>query len=206
MDNQASTVSDSDLVRRIVAGEYHLYEVVVRRYNQRLYRVARSIVWNREEAEDVVQDTYARAFERFSQFEGRALLSTWLTRIAVNEARKRIRERTRHKAIDVTLSRVPALTRAPPTPENNRLAAETRTILESAIDQLPEAHRSVFVMRSLENMSIAATAQCLDLSEEVVKVRTFRACRMLRRTLQEKFHVGSIDAFRFLSEDVIAAR
>lgn len=200
MDNQTNTVNDSDLVRRILAGEYQLYEVIVRRYNQRLYRVARSIVQNREEAEDVVQDTYARAFEHFSQFEGRALLSTWLTRIAVNEARKRMRERGRRKAIDATLSRIPALTRAPPTPENDRLAEETRAILENAIDQLPEGHRSVFVMRSLEDMSIAATAQCLDMSQEVVKIRMFRACRMLRRILQDKFHAASIDAFQFLGE------
>lgn len=200
MDNQANTVDDSDLVRRIVAGEYELYEVIVRRYNQRLYRVARSIVQNREEAEDVVQDTYARAFERFSQFEGRALLSTWLTKIAMNEARKRMRERSRHKAAGITLSRIPALTRVPPTPANDRLAEETRAILENAIDQLPEAHRSVFVMRSLEDMSIAATAECLDISREVVKIRMFRACRMLRRTLQEKFRAGSVDAFQFLGE------
>jgi RNA polymerase sigma-70 factor (ECF subfamily) len=87
-------------VRRIVAGERELYEVIVRRYNQRLFRVTRSIVQNQEEAGDVIQDTYLRAFEHLSQFEGRALFSTWLTKIAVHEAWNRTKQRSKHKTID----------------------------------------------------------------------------------------------------------
>ena len=200
LENQANTATDAELVHRVLAGEYEVYEVIIRRYNQRLYRVARSIVQNQEEAEDIVQETYTRAFEHLSQFQGRALLSTWLTRIAVNEARSRMKERSRHKAVDPMLSKTRKLTSTLETPEHERLVQETRLILENAIDQLPEAYRSVFVMRSVEEMSIAETAQCLDISEEAVKVRMLRARRMLRRTLHEKFHVASVDAFQFLGE------
>jgi RNA polymerase sigma-70 factor (ECF subfamily) len=183
-----------------LAGEYQLYEVIIRRYNQRLYRVARSIVQDQEEAEDIVQDTYTRAFEHLSQFEGRALLSTWLIRIAVNEARSRMKERSRYRPIDPMASTTPELARTFQTPENDRLASETRVILENAIDELPAAYRSVFVMRSLEEMSIAETSHCLEISEETVKIRMLRARRMLRQTLHEKFHAASVEAFQFLGE------
>jgi RNA polymerase sigma-70 factor (ECF subfamily) len=111
-----------------------------------------------------------------------------------------MKERSRHKVIDPKLSTTPELARTLQTPEHERLASETRVILENAIDQLPETYRSVFVMRSLEEMSIAETAQCLDVSEEAVKIRMLRARRMLRRTLQEKFHAASAGAFQFLAE------
>ncbi len=192
--------SDSDLVRRILAGEHELYEVIIRRYNQRLYRVAISIVQDQDEAEDIVQDTYARAFEHLSQFEARALLSTWLTRIAVNEAWNRMKQRSRSKVIDSTLPKILELSRTTQTPEHARLSEETRVILENAIDGLPEVYRSVFVMRSLEDMSTSETAQCLDISEKTVKIRLLRARRMLRRTLYERVHATSAEIFRFLGE------
>jgi RNA polymerase sigma factor (sigma-70 family) len=153
--NQANALGDAELVQRILRGEHQLYEVIIRRYNQRLYRVARSVVQ---------------------------------------------KERNRHEPIDLLLSRTLELSRTVETPEHERMAGETRIILENAIDQLPEAYRSVFVMRALEETSIAETAQCLDISDETVKIRILRARRMLRRTLHEKFHVASIEAFQFLSE------
>jgi len=200
LENQANTLSDADVVRRILAGEGDLYEVIIRRYDRRLYRVARSIVQSQQEAEDVVQDAYARAFEHLAQFGGRALFSTWLTKIAVHEAWNRMKQRSRHKAIDSILSKRPESSGTAQAPERERLAEETRTILENAIDDLPEAYRSVFVMRSLEDMSTLETAQCLDISEQAVKIRLHRARRMLRRNLYEKVHAASAEAFRFLGE------
>jgi RNA polymerase sigma-70 factor (ECF subfamily) len=200
LENQANTVTDAELVRRIIAGEHDIYEVIIRRYNQRLYRVARSMIQNQQEAEDIVQDTYARAFEHLCQFEGRTLLSTWLTKIAVNQARSRMKERRRQQAINPMLSTKPDVSHELGTPEDERLAEETRIILENAIDQLPQVYRSVFVMRSLEEMSIAETAQSLDIGEEAVKIHMLRARRMLRRTLREKFHAASAQAFRFLGQ------
>jgi RNA polymerase sigma-70 factor, ECF subfamily len=199
VENLAHSLSDADLVRRIVAGERELYEVIVRRYNQRLFRVTRSIVQNQEEAEDVIQDTYLRAFEHLSQFEGRALFSTWLTKIAVHEAWNRMKQRSKHKTIDC-LSRASKPRNAIQTPEHQRLADETRAILENATDDLPEAYRSVFIMRSLEEMNTSETAQCLDITEEAVKIRLLKARRMLRRTLYEKVHSVTVEAFQFLGE------
>src|SRR5947209_6148574 len=97
------TLSDTEIVGRILAGERHLFEVIVRRYNRRLYRVTRSILLDPDESEDVVQDTYVRAFEHLGQFEGRALFSTWLTKIAIYEALNRMKERKRRRALDSTL-------------------------------------------------------------------------------------------------------
>jgi RNA polymerase sigma-70 factor, ECF subfamily len=199
-ENQASMSSDTDLVLRILAGEKHLYEIIIRRYNQRLYRIARSIVQNQAEAEDVVQDTYTSALEHLAQFEGRALFSTWLTKIAVHEAWNRMKQRSRDKALDSTLSRASELSRMAQTPEQERLAHETRAILENAIDDLPEVYRSVFVMRTLEEMSTSETAQCLNISEETVKTRLLRARRTLRRALYKKMHAASAEAFQFLGE------
>jgi RNA polymerase sigma-70 factor, ECF subfamily len=200
LENQANTLTDSDLVQRILAGERQLYEVIIRRYNQRLYRIARSIVPSQEEAEDVLQETYVRAFEHLAQFEGRALFSTWLTKIAVHEAWNRIKQRSRHNIVESLFSKESKLSQTPLTPEHQRLAKETRAILENAIDRLPDAYRSVFVMRSVEEMSTSETAHCLEISEEAVKVRLMRARRMLRRTLSEKVPAASVDAFQFLGE------
>ena len=200
MEPQANPLSDADLVRRILAGEHDLYEVIIRRYDRRLYRVVRSIVQDQNEAEDVVQDAYARAFEHLAQFKGRSLFSTWLTKIAVHEAWNRMKQRSRHKGVDSILSRAPESGSTPKTPEQQRLAEETRTILEDVIDHLPDAYRSVFVMRSLEGMSTLETAQCLDISEDAVKIRLLRARRMLRRALYEKVHAASVNAFQFLGE------
>jgi RNA polymerase sigma-70 factor, ECF subfamily len=188
------------LIGRILAGERQLYEIVLRRYNRRLFRVVRSILQDDEEAEDVIQETYVRAFEHLSRFEGRALFSTWLTKIAVHEAWKRMRERNRKEVLDPAMSHPPNGARAAENPEEKALALETRTVLENAIDELPEAYRSVFVMRLLEEMSTHETAACLDLSEEAVKVRLLRARRMLRRTLFDRVQAASVEAFQFLGE------
>jgi RNA polymerase sigma-70 factor, ECF subfamily len=200
LDHQANALADTDLVRRILAGEKDLYEVIIRRYNQRLYRIARSIVQDEEEAEDVVQDTYTRAFEHLAQFEGRALFSTWLTRIAVHASLHRMRLRSRLKVIDSAFSRESRSTQMTQTPEHMQLKEETRAILENAIDHLPQAYRSVLIMRLLEAMTTSETAQCLDISEETVKIRLVRARRILRRTLFARVDAASVEAFQFLGE------
>jgi RNA polymerase sigma-70 factor (ECF subfamily) len=200
LQTQPNTLSDLELVRRILAGENQLYEVIIRRYNQRLYRVTRSILLDPDESEDVIQETYVRAFEHLGQFQGRALFSTWLTKIAVYEALNRMKERSRRRALDSTLEQAYELSDVMPDPEQERLAAETRAIIEDAIDRLPASYRSVFIMRWLEDMSTSETAQCLDLSEENVKTRLLRARRMLRRSLYETVDAASAGAFQFMGE------
>lgn len=197
---RADTLTDAELVQRILGGETKLYEVIVRRYNQRLYRVTRSILLDADESEDVIQETYVRAFEHLSQFEGRALFSTWLTRIAVYEALNRMKARSKRRVLDATLDNVPELHDHFPDPEHERLAAETRAIIEDAIDRLPALYRAVFVMRSVEDMSTSEAAQCLDISEETVKTRLLRARRMLRRRLYDTVSAAGTEAFQFLGQ------
>lgn len=196
----ANALDDGQIVERILAGEAGLFEILVRRHNRRLYRTIRAIVQSEEEAEDVVQEAYVRAYEHLAQFAGRCLFSTWLTRIALYESWNRVKRRGRESDISSRTRALNKAVRVSHTPENDLLATETRTILEQAIDALPDAYRSVFMMRSLEEMSTAETAKCLEISEMAVKVRLGRARHMLRRALYELASAASSDAFHFLGE------
>lgn len=194
-------LSDEQLAERVVAGDVNLYEVLMRRYNQRLYRVARGIVTDPSEAEDVVQQSYVNAYLHLNQFGGRASFSTWLTKIAVYEALGRLRRRQRFPTVTLELDEGHPMddsgTLAAPAPDPERLAltAELRVLLESSIDALPDAYRSVFVLREIEGLSTADTAECLDISEETVKTRLHRARGMLRDALYERAGVATASVF-----------
>jgi RNA polymerase sigma-70 factor, ECF subfamily len=186
---------DEALIRRILEGEWTLFAVLMRRHNQRLFRTARAIVRNDDEAEDVVQQVYVAAFAALSKFRGDAQVSTWLTRIAINEALLRTRRSAR---ANVALVDVEAelMSRERPTPEDDLYRRELARVLESQIDSLPESLRLVFVMRDVQELDTAETAACLDLSEEAVRVRLHRARRMLQKNLSELID-SSPEAFRF---------
>src|SRR2546421_10683815 len=139
-------------------GDPHLYQVIIERHNQRLRRVAWAIVHDEHEAEDVVQETHVRAYEHLTQFAGRSLLSTWLTRIAVHEAWKRIKRRSKQHDIDPIVASLWKTSRVTHTPEDDLLKAEALTALKREIDALPQALRSVFLMRSLKQMSATEIA------------------------------------------------
>ena len=189
------------IVRRVQAGETGLFEVVMRRYNQRLYRVARAILRDDAEAEDVTQQAYVNAYRHLDQFAGRAMFSTWLTKIAAHEALARARRRGRFDEQDAVRDwdgeTVGALTSAGPDPERQAFAGELRTLIESAIEALPEHYRAVFVMREIEGMSTAESAECLDITEETAKTRLHRARILLRETLYERAGIESAGAFSF---------
>jgi RNA polymerase sigma-70 factor (ECF subfamily) len=196
-------LSDEEVVARVRAGDKPLYEVIMRRYNQRLFRIARAILRDDDEAEDVMQDAYVRAYGSLDQFAGRAKFSTWLSKIAVYEALSRLRKRTRTKDLpaptDEAASRgIEGMKSPDPNPEVQLLQLEAASLLESSIDALPDLYRSVFVLREMEDMSTAETADCLDLTEEVVKVRFLRARRMLRQELYKRAGATSSLAFQFL--------
>ncbi|HYM78579.1 MAG TPA: RNA polymerase sigma factor [Candidatus Dormibacteraeota bacterium] len=196
----AATLSDEEVVERVLAGDAALYEVVMRRYNTRLYRVARAIVKNDGEAEDVMQDAYVRAFQHLGQFEGRAKFSTWLTRIAVHEALARARKARRFEDWDdMNENMQNEIGVAPLTsnPESETAAVEMSKILEQAIERLPEQYRAVVMMRDVEEMTTAETAECLSLTEENVKVRLHRAHGMLRKELYANAKISAVDAFPF---------
>lgn len=203
-DSKNLPISDEEVVRRVSAGEIGLFEIIMRRYNQRLYRVARAIVRDDAEAEDVTQQAFLNAYRHLDQFASRAMFSTWLTKIVVHEALARARRRGRfdeQEAGDDFDDRdeeaVAALTAPGPDPERQAFAGELRALIESAIDRLPEHYRVVFVMREVDGMSTAESAQCLDITEDTAKTRLHRARRLLREALYERAGIESGGAFPF---------
>jgi RNA polymerase sigma-70 factor, ECF subfamily len=196
----ASAMSDEEVVKRVRAGETPLFEVLMRRYNQRLYRTVRSILGEDGEAEDVTQDAYVRSYVHLDQFDGRAKFSTWLTKIAVHEALARLRKRQRLVEIDaVSESKEEGmnLESKVPSPEQHVLTQTLKIVLEAAIDRLPQAYRSVFMLRDVERMDTAETAECLDISEGAVKVRLHRARALLRKEIYAQTGAATAAAFHF---------
>jgi RNA polymerase sigma-70 factor (ECF subfamily) len=194
-------ISDEEVVQRVRAGETGLFEVVMRRYNQRLYRVARAILRDDAEAEDVMQQAYVNAYLHLEQFENRATFSTWLTKIAVYEALARARRRDRfdqtntiHDGDDETMD---SLKSRGPDPERQAFIGELHALLESAIEALPGHYRAVFVMREVEGMSTAETAECLEITEKTAKTRLHRARMLLREDLYQRAGVVSAAVFPF---------
>ena len=193
-------LTDAEIVRRVKAGEGALFELLMRRYNQRLYRVARSIVKDDAEAEDVMQQAYVNAYTHLAQFAERAQFSTWLTRIAVHEALGRARRRGRLTGIDAISGRLEAqavLTSKDPSPEQEALTGELRAALETSLDAIPEIYRTAFVLREVEGLSTAEAAECLETSEDVVKTRLHRARALLQQELLARAGTGARIAFTF---------
>ena len=195
--------SDEEVVERVRAGETALYEILMRRYNQRLYRVARAILRNDAEAEDVMQDAYVRAYQHLNQFAGKAAFSTWLTRIAVNEALGRLKSRNRFDQLDMD-EKYEETFMGPqenaPDPEVKASAGELRELLEAALLELPEQYRTVVMLRDIEEMTTSETAAALELTEENVKVRLHRGRLMIRNWLMERVGMNCKNAFPFMGE------
>ena len=196
----ASAMTDEEVVERVRVGETALFEVLMRRYNQRLYRTVRSILGNNEEAEDVTQDAYVRSYMHLDQFDGRAKFSTWLTKIAVHEALARLRKRQKFVEIDDASGPTEegmSLKSKEPSPEQEVLTHTLKVVLEAAIDRLPQAYRSVFMLREVEQLDTAETALCLDISEGAVKVRLHRARVLLRKEIYSQTGAATAAAFHF---------
>jgi len=200
----ASTLSDADIVKRVRAGERALFEILMRRHNQRLYRAARSVVTDEHDVEDVMQQAYINAFTHLHQFEERSQFSTWLTRITLNEAFGR-----RRKVQSETMARVPSdgdedagefmeTVRSPqPDPERQAYAQELHRVLEEAVDTLPETYRTVFMLRDVEGLSTTETGEGLGLGEEAVKTRLHRARAMIRRAVTARIGEVAAGTFQF---------
>src|SRR5215510_6264196 len=153
-------LSDEEVVRRVMEGERALFEILMRRYNQRLFRVTRAIATNDLEAEDIIQDAYVRAYEHLTQFQGRARFSTWLTKIAIYEAYARVRRVDYQKVDSISALEVQGMsfTADGRDPEQQIYDGELKTVLERAFDKIPEDYRSVFMLREVEGLSTAETA------------------------------------------------
>ena len=187
-----TVLTDEEVIRRVCDGETALFEIVMRRYNQRVYRAVRAILRDDAEAEDVMQQAYLNAFAHLRQFAGEAKFSTWLTRIAVNEALARIRKNGRATEETMDDFESPA-----PDPEQQAVTSQIRDVLESEIAALPDAYRSVIVLREVEGLSTGETAECLSVSEDVVKQRLHRARTMLRDNLYRRAGVTFEDVYAF---------
>ena len=196
---ESSDHSDDEIVRQVLGGETALFELLMRRYNERVYRAARAIVRDEHEAEDVMQQAYVNAFTHLRQFNGAARFSTWLTRIAVNESLARMRRRGKYEEFDDERSNVEPFMSSTPAdnPERQAFTAELRGLLEWAIDTLPDGMREVFVLREVEGLSTGEVAESLGVSEDVVKTRLSRGRAALRRALLERTGATTPEAFRF---------
>jgi RNA polymerase sigma-70 factor, ECF subfamily len=199
-----ATLTDTEVVRRVRAGESALFEILMRRHNQRVYRTARAILRDEDEVEDVMQQAYINAFTHLHQFEERSQFSTWLTRITLNEAFGRRRKTHRTESLTTMGAGVQEeggefmhLTSKDADPEQQAYAGELRGVLEEAIDRLPETYRTVFMLRDVDGMSTSETAKGLGLGEATVKTRLHRARATIRRFLTARVGEVAADAFPF---------
>ncbi|HEY4592558.1 MAG TPA: RNA polymerase sigma factor [Thermoanaerobaculia bacterium] len=184
-----ATLSDEEVVARVLAGDTSLFEILMRRYNQRLFRVSRGILADDAEAEDVVQEAWLRAFRELAGFRGEARFATWLTRIACHEALARVHKRRRlvpiHGGGDGG-GEPPEPPAEAPGPDRDLENRELQALLREAVEVLPDPLRSVFCLREIELLSTEETADALGLSVENVRVRLHRAKRSLRQTVDER--------------------
>jgi len=200
-DNTAP--DDVDLARRAQARDAEAFRAIMRRHNQKLYRLARSIIRNDSEAEDIVQETYVTAFAHLASFRGEASLATWLSRIAINEALGRLRKKKRAAAV---ISEAPAgdahiipfpLNSGSDDPERTMAQRQILALVEQATDALPDIYRTVFVARVIEGLSMEETADLLHIKPETVKTRLHRARVLVRQKLDEQIGPILLDAFPF---------
>ncbi len=196
------SLSDQEVVAQVRAGETGLFELLMRRYNQRLFRAIRSVLAVDSEAEDVLQEAWVRAFEHLGQFAGNAAFSTWVTKIALYEAFGRARKGKRFAALETEDGEIMAEARRGTTntddPEKQALRGELSKALQSAVERLPETYRTVFVLREVEHLSTIETAQCLSLSEEAVKTRLHRSRALLRRDLVARMGPALAETYAFM--------
>jgi len=204
-----SEVSDPELAQRAAHGDDKAFEIIMRRNNRVLYRTARSILLDDADAEDAVQEAYLKAYRAMDRFHGESKLTTWLTRIVINEALQKLRNRKQETGT-VSLENVVDLEMhvdianegksGPVGPETAAMRAQTRKLLEHKIDQLPSAFHTVFILRALEEMSVEETASCIGITEATVRTRFFRAKSLLRESLAKEIDMVFEDAFAFAGE------
>ncbi len=202
----ANEPDDGILVERARHGDERAIRSLIARHNRRLFRVARAVIRNDAEAEDIVQETYVRAFTRLDSFRGEARLSTWLTRIALNEALGRLRKRRPHASLDEldTLSAddrplavAAGFSNTIETPEAETVRNQTRGMLEDVVDRLPDPLRIVLVLRDIEGLSTEETAEQLSIRAETVKTRLHRARKFVRAKIEERTKAGFAELFPF---------
>jgi RNA polymerase sigma-70 factor (ECF subfamily) len=206
-------IGDVQLAARVAAGDGAAFELLMRRHNRRLYRIARSVLRDAADAEDVLQEAYLAAYRAIGSFRGEASLATWLSRLVMNHCLDRRRRDQRRSNIVPIVSgsddeMLAAFDPAADTPDRSLVRTELRELLERKVDELPEAFRTVFVMRCIEELSVEETAQLLAIPEATVRSRHFRARGLLRESLAQEIDVAEQELFGFDGErcDRIVAR
>jgi len=194
---ESSAWPDEAIVARVLGGDTPLFEVLMRRHNQRVFRAARAILRDDREAEDVMQDAYFKAYTHLNQFDRRAQFSTWLTKIAVHEAIARARRQRRYEPLDVAVMEARMPPTASPDPERQAFGRELGQLIESAVDKLGDGYRDVFMLRQVEGLSTTETAEILSVSEDVVKTRFSRARHALQQDLLDRTGAATAEAFTF---------
>jgi RNA polymerase sigma-70 factor (ECF subfamily) len=196
--DQSSDSSDEEIVARVVGGETNAFELLMRRHNQRVFRAVRAVLKDDADAEDAMQQAYVSAYTHLASFGGRARFSTWLVRIAVNEALARLRRRARGPLVgDDGEHREEELMATTRSPEEAASDVELRALLDEAVDGLPLDLRTVFVMRAVEEMSSSDTSEALGIPEETVRTRLFRARGLLRDKLVRKMEQATPSVYAF---------
>ena len=205
----SSAIDDAELVARIARHDQAPFEALMRRHNGKLFRVARAILRDDAEAEDALQDAYLDAYRHIADFRGGARLSTWLTRIVINQALMRLRKHKRDRivvpfgdarAAEPDQAEADVADERSESPPGATLRAEIRRALERRIDELPIAFRTVFVMREVEDMTVEETAECLSIPVATVRTRLFRARALLREALARDMDMATVDVFSFAGE------
>lgn len=202
----ASTAARDDersMITRVATGDRLAFECMMRRYNRQLYRLARATLRDRTEAEDALQDAYIQAYRSIGQFRGDASLSTWLSRLVLNECFARMRRSARRRNVMSIVSPNTPIESAPmfanefDSPDKALGRAQMRELLERKVDELPENFRIVFVLRSVQELSVDETASTLGIAEETVRSRHFRAKGLLRESLARDLNLAERDLFEF---------
>ncbi|HEX7387572.1 MAG TPA: RNA polymerase sigma factor [Castellaniella sp.] len=203
---------DISLFQEAIAGDINAFDQIMRRYNQRMYRAARGILHDEMEAEDAVQEAWWKAYNHLGDFRSEALPSTWLTRIAVNEALMRLRRNKTREAViqlidpdfqvpeSMSASDTSSILPPPEQPDQLTWRAELRALVEEQIDALPDLYREVFLLRGVEGMSSPEVAVALDMPEATVRVRYMRARRLLQSGLRGPLDECVRDAFSFAGD------
>lgn len=204
-------LTDEEVVDRVRSGDTFLFEIIMRRHNQRIFRVTMAILKNETEAEDVMQDAYVRAYTHLNQFAGQAKFSTWLTKIAVYESLARIRGRKRVTSIEEISHKegtMESMITQTGDPQKELLRRRMVELVENAVSILPRKYRLVFMMRDAQGLNTAETAECLGISEEAVKTRLHRARALLKKTLETRAGMTLKDLFPFAGKrcDRVVAR
>jgi RNA polymerase sigma factor (sigma-70 family) len=198
-------INESELIKKIVEGEKELYAILMRKYNQRLYRIGKAYFRNDAEIEDIMQETYIRGFLNLSKFENRSLFSTWITRILVNECLQRVKKLKRLTLSGESENNEYMNFTDKTNPEYESLNKELKLQLEKSIAQLPEKYRVIFIMREVEKLNVEETSGILEISESNVKARLSRAKDMLRSSLMEIYPMGEVYPFNLIRCEKIVA-